>query len=45
MIRPRIFLSAVNAELRTTRQAVARRVSTLDYDTVTQDDFPAGCGG
>src|SRR5574338_830312 len=43
MNRPRIFLSAVSAELRTARQAVARTVRTLGYDPV-QDDFPTGHG-
>src|SRR5574337_631080 len=44
MNRPRIFLSAVSAELRTARQAVARTVRTLGYDPVSQDDFPTGYG-
>ncbi|MDS4040467.1 MAG: DUF4062 domain-containing protein [Candidatus Competibacter sp.] len=44
MLRPRIFLSAVSAELRTARQAVARTVRTLGYDAVSQDDFPTGHG-
>jgi hypothetical protein len=42
--RPRIFLSAVSAELRTGRQAVARTVRMLGYDAVSQDDFPTGYG-
>ena len=44
MTRPRIFLSAVSAELRSARQAVARTVRTLAYDPVSQDDFPTGHG-
>src|SRR5574337_434778 len=44
MNRPRILLSAVSAELRTARQAVARTVRTLGYDPVSQDDFPTGHG-
>ena len=40
MVRPRLFLSAVSAELRTARQSLARTVRTLGYDPVSQDDFP-----
>ncbi len=44
MNRPRLFLSAVSEELRTTRQAVAAVVRTLGFDPVSQDDFPTGYG-
>ena len=44
MTRPRLFLSAVSAELRSLRQAVARTVRKLGYDPVSQDDFPTGHG-
>jgi len=44
MDQPRLFLSAVSAELRTARQSLARTVRTLGYDPVSQDDFPTGHG-
>lgn len=44
MNRPRIFLSAVSEELRTTRRAVATTIRTLGFDPVSQDDFPTGYG-
>src|SRR5512143_3187161 len=44
MSRPRLFLSAVSAELRSARQAVAATVRTLGFDPVSQDDFPTGYG-
>ena len=42
--RPRIFLSAVSAELGTARRNAARRLRNLGYDPVSQDDFSAGYG-
>ena len=42
--RPRLFLSAVSAELHTIRQTVAVTVRTLGFDPVSQDDFPTGHG-
>ena len=44
MNRPRIFVSAVSAELLTTRRAVAATIRTLGFDPVSQDDFPTGYG-
>jgi len=44
MNRPRLFLSAVSEELRTTRKDVAATVRTLGFDPVSQDDFPTGYG-
>jgi hypothetical protein len=42
--RPRLFLSAVSAELHTIRQTVAVTVRTLGFYPVSQDDFPTGHG-
>jgi hypothetical protein len=44
MNRPRLFLSAISEELKSTRQAVAATVRNLGFDPVSQDDFPTGYG-
>ncbi|MFN9626916.1 MAG: DUF4062 domain-containing protein, partial [Planctomycetota bacterium] len=43
-MKPRIFISAVTSELRTTRQLVANALLRLGYDPVTQDIFGTESG-